>query len=284
MRDIFREIPDIPVYVTSRPSAAGNGYMAEAMANGAAGCMTKPIHDSYAANLDYISGKVRELLDLAVNRKKCGIKAEYVPLEKKDVKRGNGFTPDIVLIAVSTGGPAALETILQGLPGNFPVPVLIVQHMPQNFIQTLAAHLDHVSSLHVKVAESMETVRAGTVYIANGGYHMKLNAAQRIRYDSAPPVNGIKPAADVLFKSVADSYRGSGVLAVILTGMGNDGTMGLTELKDKRNCRCIAQSEGTCVVYGMPQAVVAAGLADSIMDLGQIADEMVRLVSGRGAC
>lgn len=177
---------------------------------------------------------------------------------------------NIVLIAASIGGPAALENILPKLKKDFPAPILIVQHMPAHFSEILAGTLGHKSELRVKVAENTETVEKGTVYIAPGGVHMKLDRKNRIYLDGSPPVNGICPAADALFASVADCFSGAGVLAVILTGMGNDGVKGLAELKKKQTCFCLAQSEKTCVVYGMPCAAAESGLADMILDLDEI--------------
>ena len=181
---------------------------------------------------------------------------------------------NIVLIAASIGGPVALENILPKLGKGFPAPILIVQHMPAHFSEILADTLDHKSRLKVKVAENMDNVEKGTVYIAPGGTHMKLDGKNRIYLDGSPPVNGTRPAADELFSSVADSPGITGVLAVILTGMGSDGAKGLAELKKKRACFCLAQSEKTCVVYGMPRAAAENGLADKILDLDEIPVEM----------
>ena len=189
--------------------------------------------------------------------------------------------PGIVLVASSTGGPMALESILPKLSGDFPVPVLVVQHMLMQFIQTLANSLDMKSSLRVKVAENRETISAGSVYIAPGGVHMKLDSRKRIRFDESPPINGVRPAADILFESVAESFTAQGVLAVILTGMGRDGVNGLARLKEKHKCFCLAQSEETCVVYGMPRAVVEAGYADMILDLDKIPAEIELLTFAR---
>jgi len=204
------------------------------------------------------------------------------PAEVNKIFAKSRLHPEIVLIAVSTGGPRALESILTKLSGDFPVPILVVQHMPSHFINTLAQHLDNKSQLRVKVAEDGEKVAPGTVYMAPGGIHMKLDAKDRISLDDSPPQNGIRPAADVLFNSVAESFSESNVLAVILTGMGNDGKKGLASLKEKRNCLCFAQSEETCVVYGMPFAVVEAGLADKIVALDEISAEMESLFSMPG--
>ena len=111
--------------------------------------------------------------------------------------------------------------------------------------------------------------------------HMKLDAENKIQLDDEPPINGIRPAADVLFESVAESFTESGVLAVILTGMGSDGKKGLAGLKEKQNCFCLAQSEETCVVYGMPRAAVESGLVDKILDLDKISSEIENLAAKR---
>jgi two-component system chemotaxis response regulator CheB len=189
------------------------------------------------------------------------------------------FSPEIVLIAASTGGPFALKSILSNLPCNFPVPVLIVQHMPQYFSENLAQHLNQQSKLKIKVAESRETITAGTVYIAPGDKHMKLDRKKKIYLDNSPPVNGIRPAADILFESVAESFLDTRVLAIILTGMGDDGKKGLAKLKEKQNCLCYTQSENTCVVYGMPRAAAENGLADRVLDLDEIPYEIENLFS-----
>jgi two-component system chemotaxis response regulator CheB len=142
--------------------------------------------------------------------------------------------------------------------------------MPPHFMDTFVKHLQKKTLLRVKIAENMEAVSAGTVYIAPGGRHMKLDSKNRIRLVDSPQINGVKPSADVLFESVAESFQGSAVLTVILTGMGHDGGKGLALLKEKKDCFCIAQSEKTCVVYGMPRTAVECGLTDMILDLNQI--------------
>ena len=190
----------------------------------------------------------------------------------------NRFQPGIVLFAASTGGPIALESIIPKLIRDFPVPVLVVQHMLRQFTEALANNLNQKSMLKVKVAENRETVEAGTVYIAPGGKHMKLNSKNRIYFDESPPINGVRPAADILFESIAESFTGQGVLVVILTGMGRDGEKGLARLKEKQDCICIAQSEETCVVYGMPRAAVESGYADMVLDLDKIPHEIHSLL------
>jgi len=189
---------------------------------------------------------------------------------------GSTFRPQIILIAVSTGGPRALETIIPALRPDISVPILIVQHMPPHFIETLAGRLNTKSGLRVKVAEDGEKISGGTVYLAPGGVHMRLNADNELYLDDSPPLNGVRPAADALFESIAEDFSGTRVLAVVLTGMGQDSLRGLLKLKDKTECYCLAQSEKTCVVYGMPRAVIEDGLADRILDLDEMAHEINR--------
>ncbi len=185
----------------------------------------------------------------------------------------------IVAIGVSTGGPKALDQVLPQLPGNIGVPVLIVQHMPPIFTKSLAASLDKKCTLRVKEATDREPVQANTVYIAPGGKQMRLVAAadgQRrlIQITNDPPENSCRPSVDYLFRSVGDYYVGRAT-AVIMTGMGSDGTQGLGILKEK-GAHIIAQNEASCVVYGMPKAPIELGYADVVAPLGNIANEIIK--------
>lgn len=192
---------------------------------------------------------------------------------------------DLVLIASSTGGPVALEKVLGSLPRNFGIPVLVVQHMPPEFTRILAQTLDKKSVVGVCQANDNDPVSGNRIMIAPGGYHMKVAGSERdrkvLRIESTPMVNGVRPAADVLFASVAEEYAGKDILAVILTGMGSDSEKGVYELKKKCNCYCITQSECTCVVYGMPKSVYEAGLSDEAADLDRISDRIVRIALGK---
>jgi two-component system, chemotaxis family, protein-glutamate methylesterase/glutaminase len=188
--------------------------------------------------------------------------------------------PALVLIGVSTGGPQALARIIPGLPANLRVPVLIVQHMPPLFTENLARKLDSCSGLHVKEAEDGEIALGGNVYIAPGGKHLKVTAGAQheifLRVTADPPENNCRPAVDVLFRSAAVAFPGRSV-AVILTGMGRDGTLGLRELRAK-GVFSIAQDEATCTVFGMPKEVIEAGLVDSVVPLTSIASEIVKAI------
>jgi two-component system chemotaxis response regulator CheB len=261
--------------VTARPSPANDKLFTEALIKGAAECMVKHIDDSYGENLDIIKRKIKDIIKVISNDrgdKETGRAAG--PLKVKEGLKKNKFYPEIVLIAASTGGPSALETVISKLRGDFPVPVLIVQHIPAYFTANLGQNLDIKTAIKVKVAENRETIKAGTVYLAPGGTHMTLDSKNSIWLDDSPPRSGIRPAADVLFESVAEKFTGSKVLAVILTGMGSDGKDGLIKLKEKKECFCLTQSEQTCVVYGMPRAVAESGLADKVVDLDRIASEI----------
>ena len=169
--------------------------------------------------------------------------------------------------------------MLPRLPGNIGVPVVIVQHMPPVFTASLAASLNKKCALKVKEAEDGEILKDNVVYIAPGGKQMKLAAKadglnRMIKITNDPPENSCKPAVDYLFRSVADYYVGR-TTAVIMTGMGSDGTKGLEVLK-RKGALVIAQNEASCIVYGMPKAPIEAGLADVIAPLNKIADEIVK--------
>lgn len=188
--------------------------------------------------------------------------------------------PELILIGVSTGGPQALTRLLPQLPGDLDVPVLIVQHMPPVFTQSLADSLAARCSLRVREASHNETIEPRTVYIAPGGRHMRVApgpAGRRIlQITDDPPENNCRPAVDYLFRSVASHLPGR-AMAVILTGMGNDGTLGLRLLK-RHGCFTIAQDEASCVVYGMPRAAAEAGVVDVVMPLDSIAARITSYV------
>ncbi len=197
---------------------------------------------------------------------------------KPAVRRGKS---EIITIGISTGGPNALTQMLPMLPGDLGVPIVIVQHMPPVFTKSLATSLDNKCALTVKEAQDREDLQDNTVYIAPGGKQMRLVASadgrnRQIKITNDPPENSCRPSADYLFRSVGDYYVGR-TTAVIMTGMGSDGTKGLEILKQK-GATIIAQSEDTCVVFGMPKKPIESGLADVIAPLNKIADEIVKSV------
>lgn len=190
--------------------------------------------------------------------------------------------PPLVLIGVSTGGPAALSAVIPQLPAGLAAPVLVVQHMPPMFTAVMASSLNAKSAIRVKEAEDGEPALAGCVYIAPGGRHMKVAAGPRsevlLKLTDDPPEHACRPAVDYLFRSAALQFPGRAI-AAILTGMGQDGTQGLKQLK-RGGCFSIAQDEASSVVYGMPKAAVEAGLVDAVLPLSSIAAELTNQVAG----
>jgi two-component system, chemotaxis family, protein-glutamate methylesterase/glutaminase len=214
-------------------------------------------------------------------------KPTETPLEPPSLPR---FAPppyriDVVGIGVSTGGPNALAEVIPNLPADFPVPILLVQHMPPLFTASLAEHLNNRSHLSVREARDGEAIEPGTVLIAPGGKHMVVRRRPDtedgtlipcVGLNESPPENSCRPAVNVLFRSLAAQYDGN-MLAVVMTGMGNDGCEGVRAMK-RRGCTCLTQSESTCIVYGMPWAVDEAGLSDERVPLERLAERINSLV------
>jgi two-component system chemotaxis response regulator CheB len=191
-------------------------------------------------------------------------------------------TPTVLAIGVSTGGPAALDILLPELPANFPLPVLIVQHMPELFTKLFAERLDGRCKLRVREAAEGDQVRPGTIFIARGNWHMEVHAgvrgaAAQLRLTQGPPENHCRPAVDVLYRTAAAVY-GGGVLAVVLTGMGSDGMLG-SKIVREHGGTVLAQDQASSTVWGMPGAVTNAGLAHKVLALNAMAPEILRLVS-----
>ena len=191
--------------------------------------------------------------------------------------------PALVVIGVSTGGPHALEIVLSALPREFPVPLLVVQHMPELFTGTLAQQLNERSLIPVREAAEGDLLRARTAYVARGNWHMEVLPAARaglaasLHLTQAPPENHCRPSVDVTMRSATAAF-GAGVLAVQLTGMGSDGLEGCRAVR-ARGGIVVAQDEATSAVWGMPGAVVQAGLAQRVLPIQEIASFIVQLTS-----
>jgi len=184
----------------------------------------------------------------------------------------------LVAIAGSTGGPGALHRVLSDLPGDLPVPLVVVQHIATGFVSGLAEWLRSSCDLRVKVAEDGETLAARTVYIASDGRHLGVEKGRLIKMSDADPINGFRPSATHLFQTAAHAF-GPSVAAVVLTGMGNDGVAGLRAVKAAGG-RVIAQNEATSVIYGMPREAVAAGVVDQELPITEIGPRLTALVAG----
>jgi two-component system chemotaxis response regulator CheB len=182
----------------------------------------------------------------------------------------------VIAIAASTGGPAALLRLVSDLPGDFPVPILVVQHITPGFVGGLAEWLTKAGNLHVKVARDGEPLAPHTVYLAPDDFHLGVAPSNRIGLSQAAPVGVFRPSATFLFESVARLF-GQAAVGVILTGMGEDGVEGLRALRQAGG-RVLAQDEKSSVIFGMPGAAIAAGLADAVLSVDAIAARLVRWV------
>ncbi len=279
---IKRDFPDVDVVIVSGVTERAAYVTIKAMNSGAFEFIRKPAEADPASNAAQLHDELGEVIQ-AVWRHRCE-QPDNVQTRKPTGTVRNVRTPDrfgILAIGVSTGGPVALTQLIPALPSDFPLPIVLVQHMPAIFTRALADDLNRKSSLEIREAEEGHPVRQGQVLIAPGGRHMVVRATTDglvAGLNDGPKENSCRPAVDVLFRSVATSCGASNVLAVIMTGMGSDGMRGVQTLK-RKGCRCLTQSKQTCVVYGMPQAVDAAGLSDESVDLDNIADRLVALAA-----
>ncbi|MEK8196946.1 MULTISPECIES: protein-glutamate methylesterase/protein-glutamine glutaminase [Lysinibacillus] len=185
----------------------------------------------------------------------------------------------IVLIGTSTGGPRALQEVVTKIPKSIQAPILIVQHMPAGFTKSLATRLDQLSEITVKEAEQGDILQNGVAYIAPGGYHIKLRKVGTtfgiVLDNQEPPRSGHRPSVDVMFEDVSQ-FNDFDKVAVIMTGMGHDGSNGLKVLKSTGNVIAIAESSETCIVYGMPKAAVETQLVDEVADVDDIAQTIMK--------
>jgi two-component system chemotaxis response regulator CheB len=288
LRRVRREYPQLRVIMFSTLTERGAEVTLDALSLGADDYVTKASNEG---SLDRSMARLREELIPKI-KQFFHMPAQFQPAIRPGTARNMTppavygtqvpyspkVRPKVVVIGVSTGGPTALGAILPGLPAGFPLPILLVQHMPPLFTRLLAERLSATCKMPVEEASQGALVEAGRILVAPGDFHLKVvsNAgAVRVCLDQAPPLNSCRPAVDALFTSIGDVYGGA-VVAVILTGMGQDGLRGTGVLK-ARGASVIAQDEATSVVWGMPGAVVNAGLADRVVPLDQVVPEILRM-------
>lgn len=274
---IRRRFPGLPVVMISGMSTRATAMAVRATMLGAMDFVPKPRCSSLVESKRTIARALRPLLSSAHRR---GLdRAASRPRPQPRPAAARSTRPfDLVVVGVSTGGPSALRQIIPELPAGFGVPVVVVQHMPEGFTHSLAAHLDRDSAMEVREAEDGDALCPGTALIAPGGRHVVLSGG-RLRVRSGARVNGVRPAVDVLLASVAAARMHA--LVVILTGMGRDGMRGVQALAERRRY-CLAQDAASCVVSSMPAAVVRAGVADEVVRLGGMAARLVELCSAGG--
>lgn len=234
--------------------------------------------------------RVHEMADELIAKVKAAaqVRMSPLPLEHSDgtapallPRTINGpVQADVLAIGVSTGGPQALRHLIPLLPADFPVPILVVLHMPVGYTELYAQRLNEVAQLEVVEARDGDLVRPGTVFIAPAGRHMTVlnrpDGTRRVHLDLRPFDTQHRPSVDVLFRSVAEVYHDR-VLALVMTGMGNDGMLGAAHIKAVGG-KVITESESSCVVYGMPRAVDEAALSDMSAPLDRIAQTVMELV------
>jgi len=278
VRELRKINARVPIIMFSTLTERGASVTLEALALGATDYVTKPSNVDGAATLETITSelipKIRALCRLPLVR---GVIALETKIATPVASAPRLLVPaQIVVIGVSTGGPDALARLLPTLPADLPVPILIAQHMPPIFTTMLAARLSARSAIPVRECMSGERVTPGCILIAPGDYHMIVQqegGAVRIATHQGPKENFCRPSVDALFRSVASIY-GARTLAVILTGMGQDGLHGCEVLRSQ-GARVYVQDEASSVVWGMPGFVARAGLADKILPLQQIGAEIV---------
>jgi two-component system, chemotaxis family, protein-glutamate methylesterase/glutaminase len=279
--EIRKLYPKLPVIMFSNLTERGAAATLDALARGATDYVTKA---TSAGSVEGARQRVREELIPKI-KSLCEVRGKFPhPLSVPAVVAPTRAPVriDIVAIGTSTGGPNALAELVPQFPTDFPVPIVIVQHMPPLFTRLLADRLNSRSRLAVQEGQEGKKVVSGQVWIAPGDRHMTVarkggDVVLALKRD--PPENSCRPAVDVLFRSVANAY-GANALAVVLTGMGADGTLGARVIRDAGG-EVIVQDEASSVVWGMPGSVVAASLADRICPLANIVPEVVRRVTFR---
>jgi two-component system chemotaxis response regulator CheB len=278
LSSIRRRDRRVPIIMCSTLTSRGARITIEALARGATDYVTKPgaqngIRQGVETLTRELLPKILALFPPAESRPAAASPAPPRPT----LPATSSYAPRIVVIGVSTGGPAALEVLLPRIPAAFPLPILIVQHMPRLFTGLLAERLNGLCPLRVREAAPEAHAEPGVVDIARGDWHLELTRDLRLRLNQNEPENFCRPSVDVLFRSAALVCAGR-VLGVILTGMGSDGLAGSRAIRSGGGV-ILAQDGATSVVWGMPGAVANAGLANKILPLDAIAAEILRIVA-----
>lgn len=270
-----------PVIMLSGYTRKGADVTLAALSKGAIDFVAKP-HGCLSPDLSSVKDELTNKI-IAASMAKSAIRKKRIEKKvfhgKLTQLRLENPEKSILFIAASTGGVQALASVIPSLPATFPMPVLVVQHMPPLFTESLATSLDRESELHVREAVDGDALQAGTVLIAPGGWHSKVSKIENkmiVKLDKEPSESSLMPSADVSMSTVASSY-GKDAIAVILTGMGYDGTVGADHMK-KAGAIIVAQDKATSTVYGMPRSVKEAGLADNILPLDEIPTYIVGLI------
>ncbi|MEA0554466.1 chemotaxis response regulator protein-glutamate methylesterase [Lysinibacillus irui] len=311
LKEIMKQCP-VPVVMLSSTTQRGTENAIAAIESGAVDFVAKP-SGTISLDLHKIQNELVRKVEQAAMvpisklKKPSGSKRQQEPVTKASTvinelqQGGRAHTPanatatkvavtrpqvewskvgkKIVLIGTSTGGPRALQEVVTKIPKSIQAPILIVQHMPAGFTKSLATRLDQLSEITVKEAEQGDILQNGVAYIAPGGYHIKLRKVGTtfgiVLDNQEPPRSGHRPSVDVMFEDVSQ-FNDFDKVAVIMTGMGHDGSNGLKVLKSTGNVIAIAESSETCIVYGMPKAAVETQLVDEVADVDDIAQTIMK--------
>ena len=286
LKAIRKTHPKLPVIMFSTLTERGSCATMDALALGASDYVTKPANvGSVLAGIDRIKEDLIPKIKALVNHPTESRFAHHAPTTPVKIPPRTGATSlEALVIGVSTGGPNALAEMLPMLGTRFPLPILIVQHMPPLFTRLLAERIASVSGIPTREAKDRDTIRPGQILIAPGGLHMTAERGRegvRVRLNEDPPENSCRPAVDVLFRSAAASFAEK-TLGVVLTGMGQDGLKGSEAIRAAGG-QVLVQDEASSVVWGMPGAVYNAGLADAMFPLKDLAAEIYRRVDAGNA-
>ena len=282
LEQIMAEMPRPVVMLSAAGSDLGNEMTLRALERGALEFVRKP-SGPVSIDLSKVRDQLRSALEAARAVNMQSVTSAPVPPSAPTVvaEPESGIpATHVIAIASSTGGPRALAEIIPKLPTNLGAAVIVVQHMPHEFTKLLASRLDAMSQLWVGEAVSGKTLRENRVYVAPGGQHMRIRGPvgdATIHLDNSPPMWGVRPAADPLFFSVAETF-GRAAIGIVLTGMGRDGAEGLKRIRDAGGA-AVVQDRESSVIYGMPQAALAAAGADSVATVEEMASTIVDLLS-----
>lgn len=281
LAEIRKGYPNLPVIMFSALTELGAAATLDALALGASDYFTKPATGTGIESSVQVLRQelIPQIKALCARKRKSGHVAPLPAPPLSGVRRARTDPVEVVAIGTSTGGPNALVEVFSSLPADLPVPVVVVQHMPPMFTRLLAERLSSQCPIPVEEGREGVTLQPGRAWVAPGDFHMvvaKDGTRVRLQTHQEPPVNSCRPAADVLFRSVADVY-GPAALGVVMTGMGQDGLRGCESIRAAGG-QVVAQDEASSVVWGMPGFVAKAGLADRVVPLSMIADEILRRV------
>lgn len=275
LKQMKKERINTPVIVFSTIAERSSEDTIEALSLGAIDFLKKP--ENILVNMESFRQKVMNILSfLEDGSEESSVVVKEKPRHKQNensVGRGK-----IVALACSTGGPKALQEVIPYLPENLDAPVVIVQHMPEGFTNSLAKRLNEISKVSVHEATEGDVLENGNVYVAKGGSHLRISydhGKHIIRLGNDEPVTGLRPYANYMYESLIQSNYYE-IICVVLTGMGADGTKGISALSQEKNIYVISQDRESSVVYGMPKMVAQSGLSDEIVPLNKIAQVIIK--------